>query len=720
MESVARGQKYVPEWDELKQGLREVIEFDPFLDKKGIREAVHENYPLWAVSSRKVADAMKEVKAEIEAEKKAKKELKESDLRNKMRVFVEEKTKDVVKNCLYDMEHTKKGKRALRIETQKQKNIAITRRRMTKNLPKSMRKEHVMKETFLMYDMDGSGCIDFDEFGLVLRDLCMPLNKAKKLEAFKAIDKDGSGEIDLAEFKRWYNGKASSATGSGASVALAMVRLKAKKAARDLAGSQHKFMAQRTLCAKALKMAQVAARQEFLDIEEGKSDSLDAKKEKGAMKGGDMESGSATAGVSGGALPCIECNEVANRLCYQCNDAFCDKCWDEIHASPGTKVHTFKRVNVEYGTQKCVQCGKEDAVRVCHGCNGDQYCLACFGDVHSKGRRAKHEWAHIPVFLGLFEESNYDISGEGFGKNGDLGFRPLMARKRDTEEQIARMRKIKVNGALSPNGISIAVGHRGKPAWVEYWLGGYYGKLETTLGFSDDVGNKKFRNPIVFEIFGDGDLLHSFKAIRSSKSQFADVDIGGVETMRLSVRSEEPGPGNHMWAHCIFMEPKITEGEGQRKGRKRVQYDEEGNVISTLGDIAAQYAKGESEWKNGDNEIAVEEIEDNAVYFDPSKTDNEMLMNRILFETSEHAESTGHHATGRVIVMNKGAKFRKPEQPKFVRQLEKKGQVRSAIAEAQRAAEKEEQNRNNRMEEIERQNKALRAQLWYLNKAPVA
>ena len=53
------------------------------------------------------------------------------------------------------------------------------------------------------YDIDSSGAIDRYEFGLMVRDMCVPLTDDELDDAFAEMDEDGSGEIDIDEFKGW-------------------------------------------------------------------------------------------------------------------------------------------------------------------------------------------------------------------------------------------------------------------------------------------------------------------------------------------------------------------------------------------------------------------------------------------------------------------------------------------------------------------------------------
>jgi hypothetical protein len=89
---------------------------------------------------------------------------------------------------------------------------------------------------------------------------------------------------------------------------------------------------------------------------------------------------------------CIECDAVhATRRCIQCEDVFCDGCYDRTHGSGKRASHTYKR----YGPVTCIECETVHAVRVCTSCGGDPYCLGCFQIIHAKGNKVHHEWHDI-------------------------------------------------------------------------------------------------------------------------------------------------------------------------------------------------------------------------------------------------------------------------------------------------------------------------------------
>ena len=58
------------------------------------------------------------------------------------------------------------------------------------------------KDAFEMYDEDGSGNLDEDEFSLALEYMEMPVDDAKLEYLFHQADADGSGTVEYHEFKK--------------------------------------------------------------------------------------------------------------------------------------------------------------------------------------------------------------------------------------------------------------------------------------------------------------------------------------------------------------------------------------------------------------------------------------------------------------------------------------------------------------------------------------
>ncbi|RHY82026.1 hypothetical protein DYB26_008451 [Aphanomyces astaci] len=105
---------------------------------------------------------------------------------------------------------------------------------------------------------------------------------------------------------------------------------------------------------------------------------------------------------------CVECDENdATRRCAQCEDVFCDACYDKTHSSGKRAQHTWKAM----GPIKCVECEKMKATRWCDQCL-DPYCLGCFAIIHAKGNKSLHTWKNMPKMNGsigpLEDAQTYD------------------------------------------------------------------------------------------------------------------------------------------------------------------------------------------------------------------------------------------------------------------------------------------------------------------------
>jgi hypothetical protein len=91
---------------------------------------------------------------------------------------------------------------------------------------------------------------------------------------------------------------------------------------------------------------------------------------------------------------CIECEEEdARRKCNQCEDYFCDACFEKLHQSAKRRQHTWHAV----GSTRCIECEKMKATRWCEECQ-DPYCLGCFTIIHSKGNKSAHKWVDMAAF----------------------------------------------------------------------------------------------------------------------------------------------------------------------------------------------------------------------------------------------------------------------------------------------------------------------------------
>jgi len=68
-------------------------------------------------------------------------------------------------------------------------------------------KEADSERLFNVFDRDGSGAIDYNEFLRGVRGQMNDFRKGMAMKAFKIMDKDGSGILDLDDIRQKYNAK---------------------------------------------------------------------------------------------------------------------------------------------------------------------------------------------------------------------------------------------------------------------------------------------------------------------------------------------------------------------------------------------------------------------------------------------------------------------------------------------------------------------------------
>ena len=93
---------------------------------------------------------------------------------------------------------------------------------------------------------------------------------------------------------------------------------------------------------------------------------------------------------------CAECEmKLAVRECRQCDDVYCEECFQKLHKTgqkashSGAIVNPWEKDELKDGETFCTECEQRVADRVCDQC-GDAYCEHCFKRLHAKGRKAVH------------------------------------------------------------------------------------------------------------------------------------------------------------------------------------------------------------------------------------------------------------------------------------------------------------------------------------------
>lgn len=119
---------------------------------------------------------------------------------------------------------------------------------------------HEVKQVFDIFDGDASGQIGIDEFGDLMKELCIPMGKKELKKLVKELDDDGSGELDFDEFFVWYkeNHKEQKETSF-----VSGLKLQAMSYVNASMGSTAKMEAKRILVSNDVKDVVILARHEF-------------------------------------------------------------------------------------------------------------------------------------------------------------------------------------------------------------------------------------------------------------------------------------------------------------------------------------------------------------------------------------------------------------------------------------------------------------------------
>jgi hypothetical protein len=115
--------------------------------------------------------------------------------------------------------------------------------------------------------------------------------------------------------------------------------------------------------------------------------------------------------------PCGKCNkDMGRRICQDCDFmVYCQDCYERVHDKLPVE-HIWKAADIDKedlkpGEKYCIKCQVTAARRCCKTCR-DAYCEKCFRDVHAVGTVAKHPWVTWEEFKKGWQEVKGRVDGE--------------------------------------------------------------------------------------------------------------------------------------------------------------------------------------------------------------------------------------------------------------------------------------------------------------------
>jgi hypothetical protein len=141
------------------------------------------------------------------------------------------------------------------------------------------------------------------------------------------------------------------------------------------------------------------------------------------------------------------------------------------------------------------------------------------------------------VYLADLSEREPNVGHGQFGKKGNLGYDNA---------------RIKVNGAESPNGLSMHPPGDGA-ARVHYQLGKQYQSFKAKAAI-DDTGAAGGLH-LTFMVLGDGKVLWKSNPLqKQGESQECQISVAGVDRLELQVECK----GSHNSAHAVWIDPAVS------------------------------------------------------------------------------------------------------------------------------------------------------------------
>lgn len=159
---------------------------------------------------------------------------------------------------------------------------------------------------------------------------------------------------------------------------------------------------------------------------------------------------------------------------------------------------------------------------------------------NSDNNRFTNIVSKIDLYLDDLPLLHQKVGFGGLGRHGSLGY----------ENQQVVINDRRIRHALSTH----------PPASLTYQLNEQYQRLETFVGFNDDVAWEI--TSADFNIYADGELVESAKKITPSDPLFKiEVNLRGVSELRLEVMTD-------LWnsCHAVWVEPKIFHKDSTNDG----------------------------------------------------------------------------------------------------------------------------------------------------------
>eukprot|EP00940_MAST-03C_sp_MAST-3C-sp2_P001381 g1381.t1 len=172
-------------------------------------------------------------------------------------IAIREKTR---KLC-YKVLETEKGQKIVRAEAERLKQRRVISARALKGLSEKDRAIQKLRNTFDIYDVNGSNSIDLEQFKSAMKDLCVPIPSAEQLrDDFEHMDIDSDGKITFECFAQWFSIHATEYQRVNRANHLLM---KARKRKMSMLGTLDLVRAKRALVAEAMNKAVRIAKAKF-------------------------------------------------------------------------------------------------------------------------------------------------------------------------------------------------------------------------------------------------------------------------------------------------------------------------------------------------------------------------------------------------------------------------------------------------------------------------